>query len=236
MALKRAPTRRRSRKKGTITPQVRQGMEKVENLMLQGWGFASACRQLGFKKTRVMTWRRTHKDFDNTIRQILASPKHRRRIKTEFPQKIEEATPESKKQAFIVCYAKYRDRAQALAKTGLDATDVEAWLDPEHERYDAAFARDMAEEEKRILWQIEDATIRRGLERDGPTQRFILQARMKERYGAPKGPAGSNLNFFFTADKEQVARRVIREVFRAPASSGPESRRLREAGGEAGAD
>lgn len=100
--------------------------------------------------------------------------------------------PKDWKQKFLGLVERKTDRVEALEELerqghlNLTALDIEACCTPSSGKYDERFAKALEELELRRIWRAEDQMQIRAESRNAEA-RFLLQTRMKKKYGKSPG-------------------------------------------------
>ena len=121
------------------------------------------------------------------------------------------------KTKFLLNYGQTGNRVEAANRSGITATEVEEYLNPASDKFDASFAAAMQEEHIRRLWDIEDAAIRQAQQGHANLAKFFLQ-HLDERFSKTPDRDSKTLNLFWfeDSDKERTkALEVLDSVFPA---------------------
>jgi len=192
--------------------------EIIERLA-QGYGIREACDILDIGHSSYYNWRKQDPEFKADVERILADPLHATRILNRS-SKEELGVEENWKLRFLGVYRRSGDRNQALMSAGRRAVEIEKALNPDHEDYDAEFAKLFSDEEQKRLWKIEDNTLRKA-EHDMPTARFVLSNLVKEKYGKLEGSTTIQ-QVWFSQKGEEAALRELEKMFPSEAPKEPE--------------
>jgi hypothetical protein len=180
--------------------------------LAEGHTVKRACVLCRVPQTTYYDWRKNDEAFRKKVDEIVDDDETKARADYLLAcggRALESGWEER----FYLNYAKTRSRVAAAFSAGIAATRVAELLDPEHADYNDDFARMVKEVELRVLWEIEDTELTKSLSESRSAQ-FVLQSRMKEKYGkSPFGDSSQVNNFWFTDGGEAGAAGFVNRLF-----------------------
>lgn len=185
--------------------------ETVLGLMKDGQGVREVMRNLGITYYIIKTFRKEDPDFDRDYNTILASDFHEERKKRVLKKNLKLDTPSDPKERFLLHYGETYKLEESRRFSGLDATDIQSWLDPNSDTYDEEFSYAFEEMSLRRRWALDDEMFENRDNRNILTT--LVEAEMPEKYKKAAVNVENVLSLGFSNGSERAALKLINNTF-----------------------
>lgn len=201
------------------------GQNRVLRFLRSGMSLSAAIQEVGISDTTIYRWRQKYPEFDEKVVSLLAESQARKKaLRKEWKSRKDKPEPllpppsvgetaqfhrlfEEQKETFLRIYETNGSRAEACVTVGITPTRFLEWCDPDHPLFDEYFLHSIQDIERKQLWEVEDQVLLKAKE-DRQTAKFVLETRIKEKYGPPEKTPSVNV-FWFTEEGNQRARKFV---------------------------
>lgn len=220
------------------TLSLEQAKGQILSFMRQGLPFTTSCKKVSVPIPTATKWRKSDIDFKIAVLEFIYQKKTgkppEQQVVVYLDRIVDKFKDEPLKARFLREYRTTRSRSLACDSIEISPLVFYSWCDPDdEENYDAAFAEEIKGEEIRVLLEIEDELLLKAASGvDLKTSQFVLERRLKGRYGKPlRPPQGikDNTIELIRAQSEAVAIGILHDLQDTPRQS-EDSRRLQGSG------
>lgn len=185
--------------------------EIILKLLKDGHGVRQIMSELGCGYNVIRAYRKEDPDFNRDYEAILNSPLHKDRQEKVCKTNLKLDDPPTPKEKFLDHFGKTYKLEESRRFSGLDAREVESFLDPNSDVFDHEFAEAFEEVKVRRKWALDDEMF------ESRSQKSILttlvEAEMPEKYKQNPIKIENVLSLGYTEGGERAAVKLLNQLF-----------------------